>query len=216
VNSETDFVAKDENFRGFADAIAAALISEDPADVTELLALEHDGQTLEAARLALVTKVGENIGVRRFEILTSDATVGSYVHMGRIGVLIELEGGDENLARDLAMQVAARAPRFVQASDMPAAELAKEREIITAQAAQEGKPPEIVAKMVEGRLKKHLDEITLLGQAFVKDPDKRVRDLLGAQGARVRRFVRFEVGEGIEKKSEDFAAEVMAQASRSR
>ncbi len=136
--------------------------------------------------------------------------------MGRIGVLVELEGGDEVLAKDLAMQVAASAPRHVGPDDIPAAELDKEREILTAQALAEGKPAEIVAKMVEGRLRKHLDQVTLLGQEFVKDPDKRVRDLLSAAGATVKAFVRFEVGEGIEKKADDFVQEVMAQASQSR
>jgi elongation factor Ts len=136
--------------------------------------------------------------------------------MGRIGVLLELEGGSAELARDLAMQVAATAPRYVAPDDVPSEVLAKEREILSAQAAQEGKPPEIVAKMIEGRLRKHLDEVTLTGQPFVKDPDKRVRDLLAAHRARVKRFRRYEVGEGIEKKSADFVQEVMAQASRSR
>jgi elongation factor Ts len=216
INSETDFVAKDENFRGFADAVAAALVETGPADVAGLMALERGGQTLEEARLALVTKVGENIGVRRFETFASDAIVGTYVHMGRIGVLVELEGGDEALARDLAMHVAAAAPRFVSAADIPESEVAKEREIIAAQAEGVGKPADIVAKIIDGKLKKHLDQVTLLGQEFVKNPEQRVRDLLAARNARVRRFVRYEVGEGIDKKSEDFAAEVMAQASRNR
>jgi elongation factor Ts len=136
--------------------------------------------------------------------------------MGRIGVLLELEGGNAELARDLAMQVAATSPRYVGPEHVPQDVLAKEREILSAQAAQEGKPPEIVAKMVEGRLKKHLEEITLTGQPFVKDPDKRVRDLLAASKAKVKAFLRYEVGEGIEKKASDFVQEVMAQASQSR
>lgn len=218
VNSETDFVAKDENFRRFAEGVARAVLEAGPADLAALMALTRDGQTLEQARLELVTKVGENIGVRRFETFSTDATVGSYVHMGRIGVLVELDGGDETLARDLAMHVAASAPRFVDAADVPERELAKEREIIAAQAEAQaaGKPAEIVAKIIDGKLKKHLDQITLLGQEFVKNPDERVRDLLAARQARVRRYVRYELGEGIEKKNEDFAAEVMAQASRTR
>lgn len=216
INSETDFVAKDDNFSGFADLIAATVLSETPADLEALMALEVDGENLEARRKALIAKVGENINVRRFQVLEGRGTVGSYSHMGRIGVLVELEGGDEVLAKDLAMQVAASAPQHVGPDDIPAAELDKEREILKAQALAEGKPEEIVAKMVEGRLRKHLDQVTLLGQEFVKDPDKRVRDLLSAAGATVKGFVRFEVGEGIEKKADDFVQEVMAQASQSR
>lgn len=216
INSETDFVAKDENFSGFADLVAATILSEMPADLEALMALDVDGEDLETQRKALVAKVGENINVRRFQVLESQGTVGSYSHMGRIGVLVELEGGDEVLAKDLAMQVAASAPRHVGPDDIPAAELDKEREILTAQALAEGKPEEIVTKMVEGRLRKHLDQVTLLGQEFVKDPDQRVRDLLSAAGATVKGFVRLEVGEGIEKKADDFVQEVMAQASQSR
>jgi len=216
INSETDFVAKDENFAGFAERVADAALASAPAGVKELMALEVDGETLEAARQALVAKVGENIAVRRFELLQSDRTVGAYSHMGRIGVLVELAGGDEDLARDLAMQVAAISPRFVSPEDIPEEELAKEREILAAQALREGKPEEIVKKMVEGRLRKHLDEVTLTGQPFVKDPDQRVRDLLASADASVIRFLRYEVGEGLEKKEDDFVQEVMAQASQSR
>ena len=216
VNSETDFVAKDENFRRFVDVVANVALSRKPASVAELMQAKVDGQTLEEARLALVTKVGENIAVRRFQMVETKGAVGPYVHMGRIGVLLELEGGNAELARDLAMQVAATSPRYVGPEHVPQDVLAKEREILSAQAAQEGKPPEIVAKMVEGRLKKHLEEITLTGQPFVKDPDKRVRDLLAAGKAKVKGFLRYEVGEGIEKKASDFVQEVMAQASQSR
>lgn len=207
-NSETDFVANDDNFVGFAETVANTVLKTGPSNVAELMATDVDGGTLEEARTALVAKIGENIGVRRFELIESDATVGSYVHMNRIGVLVELKGGDESLARDLAMQVAATSPRFVSVDEVPADVRDKEREILAAQAEQEGKPPEIVAKMVEGRLRKHFDEITLLGQAFVKNPDQKVRDLLKDAGATVTRFVRFAVGEGIEKKSENFAEEV--------
>ncbi len=216
VNSETDFVAKDENFCGFADLVAATIVKEAPGNLEALMSLDVGGEDLETQRKALIAKVGENINVRRFELLESQGTVGAYSHMGRIGVLVELEGGDEVLARDLAMQVAASAPRYIGAEDMPAAELEKEREILTAQALAEGKPEEIVTKMVEGRLRKHLDQVTLVGQEFVKDPDTRVRDLLSGAGASVKRFVRLEVGEGIEKKADDFVQEVMAQASQSR
>jgi elongation factor Ts len=210
VNSETDFVANDENFRAFADTVGKAVLDNAPADVDALMQLPADGGTLEDARLGLVTKVGENIAVRRFDLLDSDGVVGAYVHMNRIGVLVELEGGDAELARDLAMQVAATSPLYVSVDDVPAAERDKEREILSAQAAQEGKPPEIVAKMIEGRLRKHFDEVTLLGQPFVKNPDQRVRDLLAANKASVRRFLRYAVGEGIEKKAENFAEEVAA------
>jgi elongation factor Ts len=216
VNSETDFVAKDENFAGFAATVAEAALAGQFADVAALMASESDGKTLETRRQELVAKVGENIAVRRFQVLQSSETIGSYSHMGRIGVLIELQGGDSGLARDLAMQVAATSPRYVSAAEVPEDELAKEREILAAQALQEGKPEDIVQKMVEGRLRKHLDEVTLTGQPFVKDPDTKVEKLLAAVGASALSFVRYEVGEGIEKKEDDFVQEVMAQASQSR
>ena len=216
VNSETDFVAKDENFAGFAATVAEAALAGEYADVAALMASESDGKTLETRRQELVAKVGENIAVRRFQVLESSETIGSYLHMGRIGVLVELQGGDSGLARDLAMQVAATSPRYVSAAEVPEDELAKEREILAAQALQEGKPEDIVQKMVEGRLRKHLDEVTLTGQPFVKDPDTKVEKLLAAVGASALSFVRYEVGEGIEKKEDDFVQEVMAQASQSR
>ncbi|HEX9876535.1 MAG TPA: translation elongation factor Ts [Gammaproteobacteria bacterium] len=216
INSETDFVAKDENFLKFADSIAAAALRHAPADLSALMALTHEGQSLETLRQALVAKVGENIAVRRYHLLETQATVAAYSHMGRIGVLVEIDGGDETLARDLAMHVAASAPRYLDASQMPAAELDKEREILTAQALGQGKAEDIVKRMVEGQLRKFVDNVTLLGQPFVKDADKRVRELLAAAKATVKSFLRYEVGEGIEKKTDDFAQEVMAQASRSR
>jgi elongation factor Ts len=216
INSETDFVAKDENFLKFADSIAAAALRHAPADLSALMALTHEGQSLETLRQALVAKVGENIAVRRYPLLATQATVAAYSHMGRIGVLVEIDGGDETLARDLAMHVAASAPRYLDASQMPAAELDKEREILTAQALGQGKAEDIVKRMVEGQLRKFVDNVTLLGQPFVKDADKRVRELLAAAKATVKSFLRYEVGEGIEKKTDDFAQEVMAQASRSR
>ncbi|MDX1561820.1 MAG: translation elongation factor Ts [Gammaproteobacteria bacterium] len=210
VNSETDFVANDENFLGFAEKVGQAVLEHQPADVAALMALTVDGATLEEARTALVAKIGENIGVRRFEVVESTGNVASYVHMNRIGVIVDLEGGDEALARDIAMQVAATSPQFVSIDDVPKDALDKEREILVAQAEQEGKPPEIVQKMVEGRLRKHFDDVTLLGQPFVKNPDQRVRDLLKGAGASVKGFVRYAVGEGIEKKKENFAEEVAA------
>jgi elongation factor Ts len=216
VNSETDFVAKDDNFRAFVDKLADIILSERPASVEALLRSSVDGRTVEDLRLELVTKVGEKISVRRFDVIESRGTVGTYLHGMRIGVLVEIEGGDVVLARDLAMQIASLAPRYVTADDVPKDIVDKEREIIVAQTAEEKKPPEILAKMVEGKVRKFVDEITLTGQVFVKDDKKRVRDVLAANKAKVKGFRRFEVGEGIEKKSSDFVNEVMAQASQSR
>jgi len=216
VNSETDFVAKDDNFRAFVERVADVVLRERPASVEALLRATVDGRTVEDLRLELVTKVGENIAVRRFDVVESRATVGAYLHGVRIGVLVEIEGGSPTLARDLAMQVASLAPRYVTGDEVPKDILDKEREIIVAQTAEEKKPPEIIAKMVEGRVRKFVDEITLTGQVFVKDDKKRVRDVLAANKAKVKAFRRYEVGEGIEKKSADFVKEVMAQASQSR
>jgi elongation factor Ts len=216
VNSETDFVAKDDNFRAFVDKLADIILSQRPAGVEALLGSSVDGRTVEDLRLELVTKVGEKISVRRFDVIESRGTVGTYLHGMRIGVLVEIEGGDLALARDLAMQIASLSPRYVTADDVPKDIVDKEREIIVAQTAEEKKPPEILAKMVEGKVRKFLDEITLTGQVFVKDDKKRVRDVLAANKAKVKGFRRFEVGEGIEKKSSDFVNEVMAQASQSR
>jgi elongation factor Ts len=208
INAETDFVANDDNFLGFAETVGQTLVSRKPADVAALMALAVDGRSLEEARTELVAKIGENISVRRFELIESAARVGSYVHMNRIGVIVEVEGGSDELARDIAMQIAATSPQFVSVDDVPEDVRAKEREILTAQAAQEGKPPEIVAKMIEGRMRKHFDEVTLLGQPYVKNPDQKVRDLLKGAGATVKRFVRYAVGEGIDKKQENLADEV--------
>jgi elongation factor Ts len=216
VNSETDFVAKDDNFRAFVDVLAGVVLSQRPGSVEELLRASVDGRTVEELRLELVTKVGENISVRRFDVIESGGNVGTYLHGTRIGVLVELEGVTPELARDLAMQVASLAPRFISSDDVPQDVLDKEREIIAAQTAEEKKPPEIIAKMVEGKLRKFIDEVTLTGQVFVKDDKKRVRDLLSAQKAKAKAFRRYEVGEGIEKKSSDFVQEVMAQAKQSR
>jgi elongation factor Ts len=216
VNSETDFVAKDDNFRAFVDVLASVVLAQRPGSVEALMGASVDGRRIEELRLELVTKVGENISVRRFEVLESRANVGTYLHGTRIGVLVELEGGTPDLARDLAMQVASLAPRFISNDDVPNDVLEKEREIIAAQTAEEKKPAEIIAKMVEGKLRKFIDEVTLTGQVFVKDDKKRVRDLLSAQKAKVKTFRRYEVGEGIEKKSSDFVQEVMAQAKQSR
>ena len=210
VNSETDFVAKDDNFQQFVNLVGRLILEHSPPDIDALMQLDVDGQSLEQARQTLVSKVGENIAVRRFEVLTSEGVVAAYTHMGRIGVLVETDGGDTDLARDLAMQVAATSPLYVSPDDVPEDVLAKEKEILGAQAVQEGKPEHIIEKVIEGRLRKHFDEITLTGQPFVKDPDQRVRDLLSANSAQVKRFLRYEVGEGIEKKQADFGAEVAA------
>lgn len=213
VNCETDFVAKDENFINFANAVGARILADKPADVDALSALPLDsGETVEEVRAGLVAKIGENMKVRRFEIISSEAgQVYSYSHGVRIGVAVALNGGDEALGKDIAMHIAASRPMCVSEDDVPAETLAKEKEILIAQAEGSGKPMEIIEKMVEGRLRKYLAEITLVGQPFVKDPDQTVGKLLKDAGAEVSSFVRYEVGEGIEKKEEDFAAEVMAQ-----
>jgi len=213
VNCETDFVAKDNSFMNFAEAVARNALAERPADVEALMQTSIDGATVEEARQALVSKIGENIQVRRFVRSSSDGSLGAYIHGGRIGVLVDLSGGDEELARDLAMHVAAMNPEFVSADDVPADVMAREKDILIAQAEGSGKPPEIIEKMVEGRLRKHLAGITLLGQPFVKDSDLTVEKLLKQSGARVNGFSRLAVGEGIEKKQENFADEVMQQVT---
>jgi len=211
VNCETDFVAGGDDFRTFAQAVGELVLARRPADLAALSAAPLGGSTVEETRRGLIAKIGENIGVRRFEIVEAAGMVGTYVHGTRIGVLVAIEGGDESLARDLAMHVAASRPQYVDESQIPGDFLDKEREILVEQAKGEGKPAEIVAKMVEGRLRKQLAEITLVGQPFVKDPDTKVGKLLAGHGATVKSFVRFEVGEGIEKKADNFVAEVMAQ-----
>jgi len=216
VNCETDFVAREQDFRAFAKAIAARALAEHPKTLDALLQAKLDGaETIEERRRSLVAKIGENIGVRRFALLATPQHLGAYTHGGRIGALVAVKGGDGQLAHDLAMHVAASNPRYLSQREVPAEVMTKEREILTEQAQGEGKPPEIVARMVEGRLRKSLGEITLLGQAFVKDPDTTVEKLLKGVGAQVVAFERFEVGAGIEKKQEDFVAEVMAQVKGS-
>lgn len=215
VNCETDFVAKDDNFLGFANLVAAEALALGSTDVTALMAREVDGESLESRRQALVSKIGENIQVRRIERLENAGGVGSYVHGGRIGVLVAVDGGDEDLAKDIAMHVAALNPAFANVEDVPAEVLAKEKEILVAQAQDSGKPADIIEKMVEGRLRKHLAEITLVGQPFVKDGDVTVGKLLDQKGASVKGFTRLAVGEGIEKKEENFAEEVMQQVAGS-
>jgi len=211
INSETDFVAKDDNFQAFAEAVLAAVAQHKPTSVEDLSATQlSDGQTVEEARQALISKVGENIKVRRFEILETNASIASYLHGARIGVLIDATA-DNDLARDIAMHIAAVNPQFVDQDSIPAEFVEKEKAILIAQAESSGKPPEIIEKMIQGRLNKFLAEVSLLGQPFVKDPDQTVAKLLSGAGAVVNGFVRYEVGEGIEKKVEDFATEVASQ-----
>jgi elongation factor Ts len=216
VNCETDFVAKKEDFQEFASAIAKRVLADDPADIDALLAMplrDGDATSIEDTRKALIATIGENISVRRFVRVESSGELSSYRHGVRIGVLVDLDGGDAGLGKDLAMHIAAHDPRPVCISEeqVPTDMIEKEREIFTAQARESGKPDKIIEKMIDGRIRKYLSEITLLGQSFVKDPDQTVSKLLQAANATVLRFERMELGEGIEKKSENFADEVMAQ-----
>jgi len=211
INSETDFVAKDDNFQAFADEVLATIMQHRPASVVELAAMTvGSGGTVEEARQALIAIVGENIQVRRFEVVQSDASIASYIHGARIGVLID-STAEMDMARDIAMHVAAVNPQFVNRDAVPAEFVENEKAILVAQAESSGKPAEIIEKMIQGRLKKFLAEVTLLEQPFVKDPEQTVSKLLSASGASISRFIRYEVGEGIEKKVEDFAAEVASQ-----
>lgn len=216
VNSETDFAAKHEDFKAFAASVAQAAVDGDPADVDALNGMATDNGSVEEARQALITKIGENLGVRRFERFTADGGVlGSYLHGVKIGVVVKLNGGDAALAKDVAMHIAASNPTCISEADMPAEVLEKEKEIFVAQARESGKPDNIIEKMIVGRMKKFLKENTLLGQAFVKNPDQTIEALLKEGGAEVVSYSRLEVGEGIEKKEDDFVAEVMAQAGQS-
>ncbi len=216
VNCETDFVAKKDDFQTFAGDIARRVLADDPADIESLSAMplkDGDATSIEDARKELIATIGENITVRRFTRVESSVPLASYAHGVRIGVLVELDGGDADLGKDLAMHIAAHDPRPVCVSEdqVPADMIEHEREIFTAQARETGKPDNIIEKMIEGRIRKFLGEVTLLGQSFVKDPDLTVGKLLNQSGASVLRFERVELGEGIEKKSENFADEVMAQ-----
>lgn len=214
INSETDFVARDDNFLAFADKAAKAALEAGETDAAKILELKlADGKSVEEARQELVQKIGENIQVRRAEKLQAEnGVVSAYVHNGKIGVLVALENGDDQLGRDVAMHVAAVAPMVVRPEDVPEEVLEKEKEIIKAQPDMEGKPEDIVEKMLGGRIKKFLKEVSLLEQPFVKDPDTSVGKLVDGKGAAIQTFARLVVGEGIEKEETDFAAEVMAQA----
>jgi elongation factor Ts len=215
VNSETDFVAREKDFQAFAAEVAKTALAAKPADLEALLGTRlESGKTIEETRRELIARIGENIGVRRFELVSSHAKLATYLHGTRIGTLVSYQGGDEALGKDLAMHVAAINPQYVSVDDVPADFVAKEREIEMAKAeaeAQGKKPKEIIAKMVEGRLRKSLAEIALLGQPFVRDPELTVEKLLKQSEAKVLGFVRYELGAGIEKKQENFAEEVMAQ-----
>jgi elongation factor Ts len=213
INCETDFVAKDEKFNKFSDSVLRALTRNSISSVEELSGIEENGSTIDDERKKLIAEIGENISIRRFSFLNSDNTVGSYIHMGRIGVIVEVEGSqDEDLAKDLAMHIAANNPLYKDQIDVPADELEKEKEILKAQALAEGKPEDIIEKMIQGRLNKYLEQITLYGQPFVKDPDIKVSKLLENAGASIKGFIRYELGEGIEKKKDDFVEEVKKQA----
>ena len=212
VNSETDFVAKDDNFLMFVNAVADAALASGQADVASLAGDSlADGQTVDGARTELINKVGENISVRRLAQISHEGPISHYIHGAKIAAVVALEGGDEDLARDVAMHIAATNPNCIDETGVPAETLENERRILTEQAQDSGKPPEIIEKMVNGRVAKFLKEITLVGQPFVKDPEVTVGKLLDTAGAKVVSFTRFEVGEGIEKKVENFADEVMKQ-----
>jgi elongation factor Ts len=216
VNCETDFVAREQDFRAFAQQVATVALAARPPSLAALMSLGlAAAESVDERRRALVAKIGENIGVRRYAVLEATGRLGAYVHGTRIGALVAVEGGEPELARDLAMHVAASNPKYLSPAHVETHVIEKEREILTEQARGEGKPPEIVAKMVEGRLRKTLNELALTGQPFVKDPDVSIEKLLKAAGAKVASFERFEVGAGIEKRQEDFVAEVMAQVKGS-
>lgn len=215
VNSETDFVAKNDEFQAFGRDVAQLVADQNPQDVAAIAETKlASGKTVEDTRKELVMKLGENISVRRFVRFDTQGQLASYLHGLKIGVLVDYTGGDEQLGKDIAMHIAASKPVCVSREEVPADLLDKEREIYSAQAAESGKPANIVEKMVEGRINKYLAEVTLLGQPFVKNPDETVEKLLKSKGARVNRFAMFVVGEGIEKKVTDFAAEVAAQAGQ--
>ena len=216
VNCETDFVAREADFQGFSADVAKVALTAGAADVDALIANKlASGETIDERRRALISKIGENITVRRHATMSSTGFLGAYRHGTRICALVAIEGGDAALAHDLAMHVAASNPEFLSAADVPADLVAKEREIETEKALAEGKPAEIVAKMVEGRIRKTLNEKALLGQPFVKDPDQTIEKLLKAAKAEIKAYQRFEVGAGIEKKQDDFVGEVMAQVKAS-
>ena len=211
INSETDFVAKNENFQTLVKKIAEHIVACKPADMDALNASQMDGKTVAEVMTEAVASIGEKLSLRRFEVYTTeDGQLATYIHMGgKIGVIVELSGGDATLGKDVAMQIAAAKPQCIGRADVDQEALAHEREVLRKQALEEGKPEKIVEKMVDGRINKYYKEVCLVEQEFVKDSDKTIKDILA--GVEVRRFARFEMGEGLEKKNEDFAAEVAAQ-----
>ncbi|MFT3905506.1 MAG: translation elongation factor Ts [Steroidobacteraceae bacterium] len=218
VNCETDFVAREADFRGFAAEVARQALALGSDDVNAVLAARlASGESVDERRRALVAKIGENISVRRVLGVKSSGQLGAYLHGTRIGTLVAIEGGNAELARDLAMHVAASNPRFLSSADVPADELARERDVASEQAKSDpknqGKPEQVLARIIDGKVQKVFGEQTLLTQLFVKDDKQTIEKLLKAHNARVQRFERYEVGAGIEKKKEDFAAEVMAQVN---
>jgi elongation factor Ts len=217
VNCETDFVAKNGDFLAFAAGLAKLVLERKPADVAALSGLAYHGSTVEEARKALVGKIGENLSIRRFARLDAKGKIAQYVHGGsKIGVMVDVSGGDEQLAKDLAMHVAASKPVALSKDQVPADLVKKERDIATAKAKEDGKPADLIPKIAEGAVQKFFKQVTLLGQAFVKDEKQTIEGLLKSKGASVAAFVLYVVGEGIEKKSSDFAAEVMATAGSAR
>jgi len=218
VNCETDFVTKGDDFKGFVEAVTRRVLDKQPADVATLLAIAYSDEadtSVDETLKTLIAKVGENMNVRRFEIIKTQGRISSYMHGSRIAVLVDMEGGDDALGKDIAMHIAASRPVCVSDADVAPEIINKEKEIFTAQAAESGKPAEIIEKMIGGRIKKFLQEITLLGQPFIKEPDQTIEQLVKKAGASINSFVRYEVGEGIEKKQENFADEVMAQVKSS-
>jgi elongation factor Ts len=212
INSETDFAANDSNFTDFANSIADALLQNEISDINSLNDLKlSDEVSIEEARTNLISKIGENISIRRFDKIHQAINIGEYSHGSRIGVIVSLDKSDPDLAKDIAMHIAASNPICLDKEDVPEDLVSREKRIFLEQASSSGKPPEIIEKMVEGRMKKFFKEITLLGQSFIKDPDISIRDLLDKSEAKVQSFIRYEVGEGIEKKEENFADEVMKQ-----
>jgi len=212
VNCETDFVARGDDFKDFAHRCAEVALENHSTAVEDLMETTVDGKTIETARAELVAKIGENINVRRLVSLKPQGMIGHYSHGAKIGVMVDISGGDSELAKDIAMHIAAQAPVVVSPDQVSEELIAKEREIYTAQAKESGKPAEIVEKMVSGRINKFLDEVSLLGQPFVKNPDIKIQQLLSNANATINQFFRFSVGEGIEKQESNFVEEVMAQA----
>jgi len=213
LNCETDFVAKNDDFLAFSKKVAELVVKHNPADVAAVAALELDGATVDTVRSALIGKIGENVSIRRFARYETANKLTSYLHGTRIGVIVEYDGSDEQVGKDVAMHIAAMKPVSLSSSDVPAELIAKERSIAEQKAAESGKPAEIVAKMVEGTVQKYLKEVSLLDQPFVKNDKQTVEQMLKAAATSVKGFTMFVVGEGIEKRTDDFAAEVAAQVA---